>query len=357
MSAERPLGSARPRLVAAVFTAAIFLNAALLFAVQPMFSKMVLPSLGGTPAVWNTCMVFFQTALLGGYLYSHVASNRLPLRRHTVIHVGLLALSALALPIGVASGFGAPPNDAPIAWLVGPLTVSLGAPFFLLSTGAPLLQRWFSRTGHPDAANPYFLYAASNLGSMVALLAYPLLLERTLPLAAQSRAWTVAYVGLVALIAVCAFIARRGATADPAATPNGASATADTPADSAGDATITLARRLRWIALAFVPSSMLLGVTTYLSTDVAAIPMLWIVPLALYLLTFVLAFSGHVWFRPPLLLGLQAVFLVWLAMTMSVGLSGLVQVMAPAHLSALFLSGMICHGALSKDRPPVSGLT
>src|SRR5688500_3723518 len=280
MSAERPLGSARPRLVAATFTAAVVLNAALLFAVQPMFSKMVLPSLGGTPAVWNTCMVFFQTALLGGYLYSHVATNWLPVRRHAPIHLALLALSALALPIGVASGFGSPPDDAPVAWLVGMLTVSLGAPFFLLSTGAPLLQRWFSRTGHPDAANPYFLYAASNLGSMVSLLAYPLLLEPKLPLAAQSMAWTVAYVILIAMIGACAAIARRGIeSVEPAAL---------APAGAEPNGAVTTGRRLRWIALAFVPSSMLLGVTTYLSTDVAAIPMLWIAPLALYLLTFVL---------------------------------------------------------------------
>ena len=345
----------RPRLVASLFTTAVFLNAALLFAVQPMFSKMVLPSLGGTPAVWNTCMMFFQTALLAGYLYSHVATNRLPVRVHAPVHIALLALSTVALPIGIASGFGSPPNDAPILWLVGLLAVSLGAPFFLLSTGAPLLQRWFSRTGHPDAHNPYFLYAASNLGSMVSLLAYPLLLEPKLALDDQSMAWTVAYVALIVLIGACAVIARRADTGAEVVTsgnalpePNG-SAVRDEP--------VTVGRRLRWIALAFVPSSMLLGVTTYLSTDVAAIPMLWIAPLALYLLTFVLAFSGHVWFRPPLLMALQAVFLVWLAMTMAIDLSGLVAVMAPAHLAGLFLTGMICHGALSSDRPPVSRLT
>ena len=171
--ASSQLSPSRSRFVGPLFTAAIFLNAALLFAIQPMFSKMVLPLLGGTPAVWNTCMVFFQTALLGGYLYAHVGSTRLSLRTHTIVHVALLALSALALPIGVARGFETPSGTAPVWWLVGLLTVSLGAPFFMLSAGAPLLQRWFSRTGHPDAANPYFLYAASNLGSMIALLAYP----------------------------------------------------------------------------------------------------------------------------------------------------------------------------------------
>jgi hypothetical protein len=335
---------------AAVFTAAVFLNAALLFSVQPMFSKMALPLLGGTPAVWNTCMLFFQAALLGGYLYAHLTTSKLSVRRHVPVHLALLALSGLILPIGVAANAKPPANGSPVLWLVGLLTVSLGAPFLMLSTGAPLLQRWFSQTNHRDAANPYFLYAASNLGSMIALLAYPALLERTMSLTTQNRIWTVGYVVLVVLIAGCGFIVRNAARQ----TAVGAGVT--TP-NEVPDDPLTLRRRLRWLALSAVPSSMLLGVTTYLSTDVAAIPLLWILPLALYLLTFVAAFSSREWFRPALVLGLQAVFLVWLAMTMSLGLSGLVAVMAPAHLGLLFLTGLACHGALSQDRPPPRQLT
>jgi len=359
MTVQPSFGARAPRLVAAVFTTTIFVNAALLFAVQPMFSKMVLPLLGGTPSVWNTCMLFFQTALLGGYLYAHVTTRWLDVRRQSVLQLLLLVASAVVLPITVASGFHVPSTRAPVAWLVALLTVSLGAPFFMLSTGAPLLQRWFSRTGHPAATNPYFLYAASNLGSMAALVSYPVLVEPSLTLGMQSRLWSAGYIALIGLVTACALLARRGAplaTASPS-TARAVRPTSDATAADVVDRPVTAGRTLRWVLLAFVPSSMLLGVTTYLSTDVAAIPLLWIVPLAIYLLTFVLAFASRVWFRPALLLALQAVFLVWLAMTMAVGLSGLVAVLAPAHLSALFLSAMVCHGALAEDRPPVAHLT
>ena len=335
------------RLAAATFTVTTFVNAALLFAVEPMFSKMALPLLGGTPGVWNTCMLFFQTALLAGYAYAHVVTTRLSPRAQTAVHLTLLALSLVSLPISIAVGFRSPRPDAPVAWLIALLSVSLGTPFLMLSSGAPLLQRWFSRTGHPSAANPYFLYAASNLGSMIALLAYPGLIERTLTLSMQSRVWSACYVALIGLVGGCAAIAGNRYTSQAAA---------PTPSDTnAGH--LTIVRRLRWVLLAFVPSSMLLGVTTYLSTDVAAIPLLWVLPLAIYLLTFVIAFSSREWFRPKLVLGLQAVFLVWLTMSMSAGLSGLVGVMAPAHLSLLFLSALVCNSALAADRPPVSQLT
>src|SRR4051812_16233454 len=187
----------------------LFVNAALLFAVQPMFSKMVLPLLGGTPSVWNTCMLFFQTALLGGYLYAHVTSRWLNVRAQSVLHIVLFALTFLTLPVAVASGWRPTSSAMPVWWLAALLAVSLGAPFFMLSTGAPLLQRWFSESGHPSAANPYFLYAASNLGSMVALLAYPVLIEPRLRLAQQSHLWTGGYVVLAVLIATCALVVRR----------------------------------------------------------------------------------------------------------------------------------------------------
>jgi spermidine synthase len=346
--------------VALIFTAAVFVNAALLFVVQPMFSKMALPLLGGTPAVWNTCMLFFQAALLGGYLYSHAMTRLVPARRQGVIHVGLLVLSGLTLPISVRSTFGSQPNEHPAAWLIAVLAVSLGAPFFMLSSGAPLLQRWFSRTGHRDAANPYFLYAASNLGSMIALLAYPAVIEPSLRTTIQSRLWSVAFVALVALIVACAFLARpRGSAGDRPEASTDVRVASDGKATSGSttDGSLTLGRRLTWVLLAFIPSSMLLGVTTYLSTDVAAIPLLWVVPLATYLLTFVVAFSSRVWFRPGLILAVQAVFLLWLTITMSAGLSGLVRVMAPAHIAALFLSALVCHTRLAADRPPVERLT
>ena len=210
----------RSGLVTALFSVTLFVNAALLFSVQPMFSKMVLPMLGGTPAVWNTCMLFFQTALLGGYLYAHLTTRWLDVRKQSILQLVLFALTFLTLPVSVAAGWRPTGGEMPVWWLVGLLTVSLGAPFLMLSTGAPLLQRWFSESGHPSAANPYFLYAASNLGSMVALVSYPFLIEPTLRLADQRALWTGGYILLVLLIAACALIARRGAADGVAISPD-----------------------------------------------------------------------------------------------------------------------------------------
>lgn len=345
----------------------LFMNAALLFAVQPMFSKMVLPMLGGTPSVWNTCMLFFQTALLGGYLYAHVTSRWLDVRTQSILHIVLFALTFLTLPVAVASGWQPTSSDVPVWWLAALLAVSLGAPFFMLSTGAPLLQRWFSESGHPSAANPYFLYAASNLGSMVALLAYPALIEPRLRLAQQSHLWTAAYVVLVVLIAICGYVVRRGLLRSAPPRPVVADATA-ADVDALGVMTLasspgaterlTVWRRARWVLLSFVPSSMLLAVTTYLSTDVASIPLLWIVPLAIYLLTFVIVFARKVViFRHVFAIWLQPPFLLVLSVAIALMMQRSVTALAPTHLAAFFLTALVCHGELAKDRPSVSHLT
>jgi len=366
----------RSGVIVALFSLTLFVNAALLFAVQPMFSKMVLPLLGGTPSVWNTCMLFFQTALLGGYLYAHVTTRWLDVRRQSVLQLALFGLTFLTLPVAVASGWRPTGTEIPVWWLAALLTVSLGAPFFMLSTGAPLLQRWFSESGHPAATNPYFLYAASNLGSMVALVAYPIVIEPRLRLAQQSHLWTAGYIALVVLIAVCALVVRRGAMGATAIVPDRLATThlsADATAadisaalsasgrDSAPAAVaerLTVRRRVRWVLLSFVPSSMLLAVTTYLATDVASIPLLWIVPLALYLLTFVMVFarkvvilrhSFAVWLQPP--------FLLILAVAMALMMQRSVTALAPTHLAAFFLTALVCHGELAKDRPSVAHLT
>src|SRR5208282_4455874 len=156
-----------------VFAFTLFCSATLLFLIEPMVGKMMLPLLGGTPAVWNTCMVFFQAALLAGYAYAHAMTTWLGTRRQVLLHTGLIFLPLLVLPIGLVSGWVPPDNSNPIPWLLGLLTVSIGLPFFVLSSSAPLLQKWFANTDHPSAKDPYFLYAASNLGSMLALLSYP----------------------------------------------------------------------------------------------------------------------------------------------------------------------------------------
>ena len=362
----------RSGVVVALFSMTLFVNAALLFAVQPMFSKMVLPMLGGSPAVWNTCMLFFQTALLGGYLYAHVTTKWLDVRKQSMLQLVLFALTFLTLPVAVASGWRPAGSEMPVWWLAALLTVSLGAPFFMLSTGAPLLQRWFAESGHPAAANPYFLYAASNLGSMVALVAYPFLIEPHLRLAQQSEFWTTAYVLLVVLIATCAFVVRRGMrgalafSSDTGSRSVAADATAaDVDAFTAmttGTAEVaehlTVWRRVKWVLLSFVPSSMLLAVTTYLSTDVASIPLLWIVPLALYLLTFVIVFARKVViFRHAFAVWLQPPFLLILAVAIALIMQRSVTALAPTHLAAFFLTALVCHGELAKDRPSVAHLT
>lgn len=365
----------RSGIVVGLFSMTLFVNAALLFAVQPMFSKMVLPLLGGTPSVWNTCMLFFQTALLGGYLYAHVTTRWLDVRTQSLLQLVLLALTFFTLPITVASGWQPASASMPVWWLAALLTVSLGAPFFMLSTGAPLLQRWFAESGHPAAENPYFLYAASNLGSMVALLSYPILLEPRLRLAEQSQLWTGAYVVLFVLIGLCALVVRRklvrataSVTTDIGSRPfvadaiaadmNALNATTAEQTASASAERLTVRRRVRWVLLSFVPSSMLLAVTTYLSTDVASIPLLWIVPLAIYLLTFVIVFARKiVIFRHSFSLWLQPPFLLILAVAIALMMQRSVTALAPTHLSAFLLTALVCHGELAKDRPSVAHLT
>ena len=333
----------RHRALLGVFTAAVFTSAALLFLVQPMFSKMVLPLLGGTPAVWNTAMLFFQAALLAGYLYAHLTSRRLSVRRQAGLHLALLAVALLTLPLGIADIWSPPRASSPIPWLLLVLAASIGLPFFVLSGTGPMLQRWFAGTDHPHADNPYFLYAASNLGSMGALLGYPLLVEPRLRLAAQSWVWTAGYGVLIALTAGCAWLLWRGPVRETVAL--------------AGTGTITHRRRVRWVLLALLPSSLLLGVTQFLSMDIAAIPLLWVIPLALYLLTFTLVFARKPSAMHVSMVRLQPIVLLPLAIQMFWDLRMTVTVLFPLHLLAFFVTTMVCHGELSRDRPAAADLT
>src|SRR5436309_11744098 len=200
---------ARLRLAPVLFAATLFASALLLFAVQPMCPKRVLPMLGGVPSVWSVALVFFQAALLIGYTYAHLLARTLSVGQGALVHLGVLAAAALTLPIGIAHGFGAPPSTGIGLWLVALFAASIGLPFAALSASAPLLQNWFAASGHPQARNPYVLYAASNLGSFAALLAYPLAIESTLTLRAQAWAWSVGFAGLALLIAAAAMVATR----------------------------------------------------------------------------------------------------------------------------------------------------
>src|SRR3954471_19502426 len=237
---EQPSAS-RNRLVLAVYTAAIFVSALLLFSVQPLFTKMVLPRLGGSPAVWSVAMVFFQSLLLGGYAYAHFLMQLRNRMVPVAVHLVLLAIALLTLPLSIANGWGEPPASGYAFWLLGLFAVSIGLPFFALAANNPLLQAWFVRTGHPNGPDPYFLYASSNIGSFLALLSYPVLLEPMFTLRTQNFIWTGLYGLLVLLIASCGMLLLRSP----------ANVVVE-QRDDAGAPAPRWVLRLRWIFLAAV---------------------------------------------------------------------------------------------------------
>ena len=337
-----------------VFAITLFLSSSLLFVVQPMIAKMVLPLLGGTPAVWNTCMVFFQAMLLAGYLYAHASTRWLRVQHQAVLHIMLLAASCLVLADCRRSAHSEPPaTGTPIGWLLGVLLVTVGIPFFLVSSSGPLLQRWFARTDHPRARDPYFLSVAGNIGSIFALVTYPLLLEPSLRLAEQSSIWTSGYIVLVLLTAACFYLAYRQSSAHRTAAEDSA---ADATPDAQGAAPGWRAR-LHWIALSFVPSSLLLGVTTFLTTDVAAVPLLWIVPLVIYLLSFVLVFARRTLVPHALMMRMLPLWVLPLAWLISFDSNFPVVIQGTFHLLTFFLAAMVCHGELAQRRPDGRYLT
>lgn len=331
------------------FAATLLVSSALLFLIQPLFAKMVLPLLGGTPAVWNTCMVFFQAALLAGYGYSHALPAWMGVRKHSWLHLIVLGLPALSLPLALRPGWEPPAGSNPVFWLLGLLAVSVGLPFFVVSTSGPLLQKWFARTGHSSAHDPYFLYAASNLGSVIALLAYPLLLEPNWSLRTQARLWTFGYLVLAGLIVACADIYWRREKPIPSGDPVAEPSSMRKP--------LSAALRLRWVVLAFVPSSLLLSVTTYLTTDIAAIPLLWIVPLTLYLLSFVIVFARRPVLPHALVVRSLPLAILVLVLVMLSEATEPVWLLLTVHLLAFFVTSLMCHGELARLRPSVDHLT
>ncbi len=318
------------------YTLTTLLGSALLFAVQPLVARALLPLTGGVPALWNTCVVFFQVALLAGYGYAHFAPSRLSPRAHAALHVALLALALATLPFGL-SALGPAPDGDPTWWLLSALLRRVAPVFVLLSTGAPLLQRWYA--GAPDGdLRP--LLAASNVGSLAALLAYPLVVEPLLPLAAQSRAFTAAYAVYVVLVAACAWSAPRGPSAEPAVF-------APTP----------VRVWLRFVALAFVPSSLMMGVTTHLATDVGSFPLLWVVPLAIYLASFVVVFA-----RPPADAPSPRVTAPYLALLLLMFLFTAPQVatrlpLIIGHLCLFTATALLLHGELARTRALAGSVT
>ena len=356
-------GRGRGSGVVALFSATLFLSAGLTFLIQPMFAKFVLPLFGSTPAVWNTSMLFFQTTLLAGYLYAHESTRRLGVRRQAALHLGVVLVPLLVLPVGVPGGWIPPAESNPVPWLLGLLAVAVGLPFFVVSTTAPLLQRWLAATDHPAAGDPYFLYRASNLGSVLGLLGYPLVVEPSMRLAQQGRLWSAGYGLLVVLVLACAAVVWRSPRgSEVAGAPEAAPAAASDagPAASEGSAARpSLSRRLRWVGLAFVPSSLMLGVTVAITTDIAPIPLLWALPLSLYLISFILVFapgSRADGLHRAMVFALPGVVLL-ISMVLLLDVSGPLWILGPVHLAGFFVVAVVCHGELARDRPPARRLT
>jgi hypothetical protein len=368
----------RARAPLAMLTIAIFLSAALLFAVQPMFTKMVLPRLGGAPSVWSVAMVFFQAALLAGYGYAHALTRFAPGRASVVIHVLVMLAACLALPLHIASGWGTPPEIGEAFWLLGLFAVSIGLPFFALAANSPLLQAWFARTDHPAAKDPYFLYAASNIGSFLALIAYPVVIEPLVRLSDQTRGWSLGFLVLIALIVACGVLLWR--------IPAQAEATS-ADIHSKSTAPPTWGDVVSWVGLAAVPAGLLVAVTAHISTDVGAVPLLWVLPLALYLATFVIVFSRRPVIPHWLVVGVQPLFILALVAFIVLeapnpqyfppanGIIGTVfnflgtvasWTATPfkpivgqiaVHITVFFVCALMCHGELARRRPAPRYLT
>jgi len=341
----------RDAVTPALFAVAIFTSAALVFVVQPMVTKLVLPMLGGSPSVWNTSMVFFQTALLAGYAYAHLLQRIRAMKTQLAVHLALLLVAALFLPLKISGVLGDPDPNAPIWWLLATLTLSVGAPFAVLSATAPLLQAWYARVraGHADGQNPYVLYAASNLGSFLALLAYPVVIEPLLSLSGQRAGWSGGYAAfMLMVVALAVVIWRRRLISD--------AVTASEPAQLTVSPAIPWREKGILILLAAAPSSLMLGVTEYLSTDVASAPFLWVLPLALYLLTFIIAFQT----RPAIPLTISMMVqacLVAMTISMVALRTGEWVFIFLLHLGSFFFTALMCHQMLARRRPPPDRLT
>ena len=335
--------------------ATIFLSAFLLFQVQPMVGKLVLPWFGGSAGVWTTCLLFFQTLLLLGYLYSHVVVRHLSHRGQVRLHGGLLLAALVSLPLRLHPLFQPTGGSEPLGRLLGLLTLTIGLPYLLLSTTGPLVQAWVARRGHV----PYRLFALSNLASMLALLSYPLVIEPFLPLKAQSWLWSAGFLAFAMLVFT---LARRNAQTMPMV-----------EAEPEPSAAPGFGLKLLWIAFAAVPSLLLMAVTTHLSTNVAPIPFLWVLPLSLYLLSFILCFDSTRWYKRGLFLGALPLLLIIMAMSLSpdfrytnfrfewlstlAGWLGSVRGQVLLFNIGLFVACMVAHGELARRRPHPRFLT
>jgi hypothetical protein len=343
-AAKAQPGGGRPGFL---WVAAVFVGSGLLFAVQPMVAKMLLPRVGGAPSTWTTCLLFFQAVLLAGYVYAHWLGRRRS-RTRLAIHVALLLLPLGMLPIAITSGGPGTGAFAPTLWILRALALTIGPSFFVLAAGTPLLQKWLAESGLRGSGDPYVLYAASNAGSFIALAAYPILIEPALGLARQAVYWAAGYAlyGVLALSCAARWWRSSASLVPEVAAPD----------DSVDVGGVAARPWGLWLALAAAPSSLMLGLTSLLTADAGGLPLLWVLPLALYLLTFVLAFgrwagSSARW-RRLLPFGAVVFMLLWM-----IKATEPLTFILFAHLATLFIAAMACHTELARRRPAPRHLT
>lgn len=322
------------------FAITLFLSAFLLFIIQPVVGKMLLPLLGGAPAVWNTCMVFFQLLLLAGYLYAHFLTTRFPLKFQALIHFLLLLSVFYFLPIRLPENLDTPSGSFPVVEVFELLFKIVGLPFFALSASAPFLQKWFSYLSQKDSKDPYFLYAASNAGSLIALFSYPFLIEPFWPVKEQASLWAFIFAVFVGLFLAVYFMQEKTEVQK-----------------EISQEKIYFSRKIRWVFLAFIPSSLMLGVTTHITTDIAAVPLLWIMPLALYLCSFIFVFSKKEVISAGIIEKIFPRAIMCLALAIAVQIASPISLVLAVHLTAFFIIAMLCHGRLALDRPSAESLT
>jgi spermidine synthase len=327
-----------------IYSLAIFLSAFLLFQVQPLIGKFVLPWFGGTPSVWTTCMLFFQLLLFGGYAYAHLTTRWLAPRNQSIVHGILLAAACLLLPIIPSDSLKPLGTEEPVSRIVLVLGLTVGAPFFVLSATGPLLQGWFSRT-HRNRS-PYRLYALSNVGSLLALVTFPSVFDWLLPTKLLAWMWSICFMTFAVLCGICAW----------------ASAGRDSLAarDDSSDAAVRPPRWgtwLLWFALAMVPSVLLLATTNQVCLDVAPVPFLWVLPLTLYLLSFILCFDSDRWYSRRVFIPGMMVALACVCYALYKGHGADLTLQLAAYFGVLFFCAMVCHGELVRRKPDVRHLT
>jgi spermidine synthase len=337
-------------IVPAVFTLTIFVSASLLFFVQPLFAKLVLPQIGGAPGVWTTAMLFFQVVLLVGYIYAHLLTRYVPLKWQLPVHLAVWAVALWFLPLSVSDSWAYDPT-ASTAWQTLTLfAVGVGVPFGMLSANAPLLQSWYAKSDGPSAHDPYFLYGASNFGSLLALLGFPLLAEPLFGAQAIGWGWAAGFVAFGALLMISGVLTLRAKPAPQ---------NADTRVHVVTPPTrITATDVATWLFLAFVPSTLMLSITTKISTDLGSFPLIWVVPLSLYILSFVITFTNRPLFSNALSRPLAAGAIAVMAVLMSHQASGIqTWLSALMFAPALFIVAVHAHRALYERRPDAAHLT